>query len=120
MVKFEKMTWREFEFYVGNLYKRLGYRTQVTEAQGDGGVDVKLFKDGKRYVVQTKHYSEGHFVGRPEVQQFVGVVQGYDGGMFVTTSDFTDEALAYAQAFNYIELVNGTRLLELIDESGMY
>lgn len=63
----DKMDGRQFELYLGILFKHLGYAVKVTRAAGDFGADLVLEKDGKRIVVQAKRYSKN--VGIEAVQQ---------------------------------------------------
>ena len=54
-------------------------------------------------------------VGRPEVQQFAGVLAGQQAnrGVFITTSDFSVEAYTFVkQLGSKIVLINGQQLAE--------
>jgi len=68
---------------------------------GDEGLDGVIRQDPlglDRIYVQAKRYGVGKPVGRPEIQEFVGALHGAqaDRGIFITTSRFTPEAVAYA------------------------
>lgn len=115
--KFAEMDWRQFEEYIGWYYSHMGYQTTVTPGQNDNGVDVILRKDGKTTVVQTKCYKPGNWVGRPEVQQFVGAMLGYDAGIFITTSDFSFGAKEYAATIPRLTLINGAELARMTGHS---
>src|SRR5690242_16645676 len=54
----DKMDGRQFELYLGLLYKALGYKSEVTRLAGDYGADLILEKNGVRTVVQAKCYSK--------------------------------------------------------------
>jgi restriction system protein len=60
-------------------------------------------------------------VGRPEIQKFVGALQGQRArkGIFITTSAFTSDALKYASMIeNKVVLLDGESLAKLmIDNS---
>ena len=120
MIKTEKqfggMHWQEFEQYIGYLFRNQGYDVVVTRAQNDEGIDAVLKKDGKTYVVQAKRYKPQNIVGRPEVQAFVGAMVGYDGGIFVTTSDYSYGAKEYAKGIFLLQLINGAELLKMVEE----
>ena len=65
--------------------------------------------------VQAKRW-EGN-VGRPVVQAFAGALQGHRAhkGVMITTSDYTDDAKAYAANLSTrIVLIDGKRLAELM------
>lgn len=111
--QFHQMSPIEFEHYIGWLYEQSGYRVEVTPGSNDHGIDAKLYKDGTTTVVQVKRYGKRNMVGRPEVQQFVGSMMGYDAGIFVTTSSFTKGATEYAEQFQNLQLINGTELERL-------
>ena len=58
---------------------------------GDGGVDGVIDQDPlglERIYVQAKRYAAGNAVGRPEIQAFVGALQGVGAarGVFITTA----------------------------------
>ncbi len=112
-----RMDPEDFEHYVAALYKRQGYSAEVTQRSKDEGVDVILTdKLGRRTAIQVKRYRETGNIGRPIVQGFFGSYSTkYDAGIFVTTSDFTAEAITYAQE-NNIQLINGVGLSRLRDK----
>ncbi len=68
-------------------------------------------------MTQAKHYQHGTNVSRPELQKFVGAMIGYEGGFFVTSSDFTSGARAYAAQFgDRLVLVSGAELQQMSEE----
>jgi restriction system protein len=67
---------------------------------GDEGLDGVINQDRlglQRIYVQAKRYKDGNNIGRPEVQKFMGALQGQgaSGGVFITTSKFSHEAEDY-------------------------
>jgi len=110
-----KMSWAQFEQLIGEALRRRGF--EVTETGGrtaDGGVDLVLSKEGKRYLVQCKHWRV-QSVGVGVVRELNGVVaaRGAAGGYVVTSGVFTREAWAFAQTCA-IELIDGEKLESLI------
>lgn len=109
-----------FERVVVQLLEKMGYgQGTVTQHSADGGIDGLITTDelGFRPIcTQAKRYAANHKVGRPEVQSFVGALNGANNGVFITTSTFTTEALEYAR--NYpnatLSLIDGRRLAELM------
>ena len=102
----------EFEEYVANLYKKMGYTIEeVTKKSGDQGADVIAFKDNIKYVIQVKFYNNP--VGNKAVQEVVASIGMYkaDKGIVVTNSTFTSSAIELSQA-NNIELVDGEKIEE--------
>jgi Restriction endonuclease len=47
----------EFERFLGDLFRAMGYQSRVTKASGDQGADLIIEKFGDRTVVQAKRYS---------------------------------------------------------------
>lgn len=87
---------------------------------GDEGLDGVIRQDPfglDRIYVQAKRYSAGKPVGRPEIQEFVGALRGAqaDRGIFITTSRFTPEAVAYAdRVAARVVLIDGQALSRLM------
>ncbi len=107
-IEIRHMNWRDFEVFTGDWFRAQGY--EVTQHGGDkpdGGVDVELRKDGQLYVVQCKHYFAGGKVGVELVRALRGSMSDSNaaGGFFVTTGQYTPDAVSYAQN-NFITLIN--------------
>ena len=109
-----------FEKVVVELIAAMGYgKGKVTSRSHDGGIDGLVSTDelGFRPIyTQAKRYGKDNSVGRPMLQSFVGALNGARNGVFITTSTFTKDAIAYAQ--NYpnatISLIDGRRLADLM------
>jgi restriction system protein len=117
-----------FERLVVDLLLRMGYggtrkdAGQAIGKSGDGGVDGIIKEDRlglDAIYIQAKRW-EGS-VGRPEIQKFVGALQGQRAkkGIFITTSSFTQDAVHYASMIeNKVVLIDGEMLAQLmIDNS---
>lgn len=116
---FAQIEWRRFEAVVEALFEQAGYRTQSQTHGADGGVDIWLYSptvEGSVAVVQCKHW-QGKPVGVKELREFLGVItaQRVQNGTYATSSRFTTEALAFAQA-NGIRALDGEGLLNLIGQ----
>jgi restriction system protein len=115
-----------FERIVVDVLLRMGYggsRKEAGEAigrAGDEGIDgiIKEDKLGLDIIyIQAKCWEST--VGRPEIQKFAGALQGQRArkGIFITTSDFTKDALQYVNNIDTkIILIDGQRLAELMIE----
>lgn len=103
---------KEFEDMVAGLYRKMNYSVVQTPYVNDGGKDAILEKNGIKYYLECKRYS--HPVGRPLIQKLVGAMNGerIGSGIFVTTSDYTQEAITYAKRCN-VELIDKTKLINL-------
>lgn len=119
-----------FEKIVVDLIVAMGYggsneeAGQATKKSGDEGIDglVKEDKLGLETIyIQAKRYSKDNIVGRPAISQFLGDLQlkGARKGIFITTSDFSKQAIEAVERnkSNYsIILINGKELVELMYE----
>ena len=113
-----------FERLVIDVLIKMGYggsRKEAGQAVGktsDGGIDgiIKEDKLGLDIIyIQAKRW-EGA-VGRPEIQKFAGALQGQRAkkGIFITTSNFTKDALNYVENIDTkIIFIDGQRLVELM------
>lgn len=105
----------EYEGYVGEYYRRLGYSvTQRGGAGADGGVDLVVTKDGERLLVQCKHWKAWR-VGPQPLRELWGLVdhERAAGAVFVTSKDFTSEARAFAKG-KRLELIDGRQLAVMV------
>ncbi|MFF4245576.1 restriction endonuclease [Streptomyces sp. NPDC001822] len=92
----------EFEEAVAGLCRRDGCAdAEVVGGAGDLGADVvATLPDGRRLVVQCKRYTAGNKVGSQDLQRFGGTcyaVHGAEAAVVVTTGEFTEPALEYAE-----------------------
>jgi len=109
------VSWKDFEYLVSEAYRRQGYSVQEnTSAGADGGVDLVLFKDEERILVQCKNWRSSK-VGVSTVRELFGVVtaEGAFGGIVVCSGHFTNDALEFAMG-KPITLVDGAALTRLI------
>lgn len=52
------LTPTQFENYIEELFRSLGYKTKTVGGRGDGGIDVEAEKDGVVHYIQCKvHHS---------------------------------------------------------------
>jgi len=121
-----RITWQEFELLTAEMFRRYGYRVTVTGGGGaDNGVDLLLFKNGRRTVVQIKQYkhkarkSDGKMIpkkiGVKAIREAVGVARDHntDSVCFVALGGFGPKAIEYAKR-NRILLIDGPALLKLL------
>jgi restriction system protein len=118
-----------FEQLVVDLLTAMGYGGPqedsglVVGGGGDEGVDGVIREDRlglETIYIQAKRWQDT--VGRPEIQKFAGALQGQRArkGVFITTSSFSKDALAYASAIQTtIVLVDGRQLAELMIDHGV-
>ena len=104
------MSWRDFEFLVGEYFRRRQFTVEETKGGADGGVDLIATKDGEKYLIQCKQWKADK-VGVKVVRELLGVMvaDGATGGIVVTSGEFTEDARAFARA-NNITLLDGKEL----------
>ncbi|MGI6226705.1 MAG: restriction endonuclease [Peptococcales bacterium] len=92
------MTGSEFEKFISELFKKIGYKTLITKASGDQGVDVVAEKGGIRYAIQAKCYSG--VVSNSAIQEVVAgsIFHKCDKAIVITNSYFTSSAIELAKA----------------------
>ena len=112
------LNWKQFEELVGEAYRRKGYRVIENHQLGaDGGVDVRLEKDGFTHLVQCKHWKTQK-VGVSTIREMFGLmaVEKAAGVIVITSGDFTEEAKAFARD-KPIGLIDGKQLVSLIGQA---
>ena len=97
-----------------------GKRTGGPKDRGIDGI-MRIGELGlQKIAIQTKRYKEGSKVRVEDIQKFLGSLdeKGINDGVFITTSDFTKDAVNSAVEGNKgsknIKLINGDELAELM------
>lgn len=122
-----KLSSTEFEKLVVRLLLCMGYGNGITEAgmvtqqSNDGGIDGIIKEDQLGFsniYIQAKQWATDQTVSKPEIQKFVGALQGQQAqkGLFITTAKFSSGALQYADNLLGIKvvLVDGLTLTRLM------
>lgn len=122
----EKMDPFRFEQLVVDLLFAMGYggsreeAAKITKKGADEGIDGVINEDrlGLDVIyIQAKRW-QGN-VGRREIQSFVGALAGQQAnkGVFITTSEFSQNALDYVKGIQQkVILIDGRRLADLMIE----
>lgn len=127
----EKINTCSFEFFeklVIELLIKMGYggsreeARRATKKTGDGGIDGIINEDRlglDNIYIQAKRWKDT-VVGRPEIQKFSGALDtpGANKGIFITTSQFSKEAIEYVTSINtkHIVLIDGKQLAQYMIE----
>ncbi len=111
----KSMRWQQFEFLVGEYYRRKGY--SVTEAGGnspDGGIDLVAQKNGEKIVVQCKHW-KAYKVDVKVARELYGVMVDATASraVLITSGSFTQPAFDFV-VDKPIDLIDGPKLAKLI------
>ncbi len=109
----DKMDGRQFEHYLGVLFKNQGYTVTVTKAAGDYGADLIISKNGKKIIVQAKRYSKT--VGLKAVQEAQTAIAHYGASeaWVVSNREYSYEATELARS-KKVKLYNRDDLVEMI------
>lgn len=122
-----KLSAAEFEKLVVSLLLHMGYGNGIAEAgvvtqqSNDGGIDGIIKEDQLGFsniYIQAKQWATDQTVGKPEIQKFVGALQGQQAqkGLFITTAKFSSGASQYAGNLlgTKVVLVDGLTLTKLM------
>ena len=113
----KSMTWQEFELLVSEFFRQQGYSVKETGGGGpDGGVDLRISLNGKKFIVQCKHW-KAFKVGIKIIREQFGIMNAEvaDGVFIVTSGLFTEEAIEFANDKN-ITLIDGIKLQKIITD----
>lgn len=104
----------DFEGFVADLLRAMGYRTMISTHGGDSGIDITAYKDElpPRILVQVK--SQDSDIKETTIQSLKGAMREGDYGLFVTLSNYTKNAQKYLESTPIIRGINGTELVDLI------
>lgn len=102
------------ESLVANLLEAMGYNSTVSPQGGDRGIDIICYKGElpPRIVVQVKSYDKD--VVEKDIQALAGAKNQCDYGLFVTLSDYSENAKKYLETHSDIRGINGYELVDLL------
>lgn len=112
----------EFEHFIAQLLEAVGYRTQVTQATGDGGFDIIAHRDPlglEPPIIKVQCKRTLSAIGAPEVQKLTGTLApgGSELGLFVTLGTYSKDALHLGRTRQDLRLINGDELVRLVLEN---
>lgn len=105
--------------FIAHLLGTMGYRTRVSPEGSDGGIDIVAHKDELGFeppIIKVQVKSGDGSVGDPEVSALYGKVSSGEYGLFVTLSEFTQKAKAFAKSKSNLRLIDAEELVRLILE----
>ena len=116
-----------FEKLVVRLLLNMGYGNgiegagTITQQSNDGGIDGIIKEDQLGFsniYIQAKRWEPNTSVSKPEIQKFVGALQGQQAqkGLFITTAKFSSGAVQYADNLLGVKvvLIDGNTLTKLM------
>jgi restriction system protein len=107
----------QFEFFVAELLRCMGYFARVTPYKGDGGVDIIAHKDelgfeGPVIKVQCKQTLSS--IGGPQVQQLLGAIQNGENALFITLGEYSSDAIRIERGKSNLRLIGRTDLIKMV------
>ena len=110
----DRMSGRDFELYVADVFSILGYEAYLTPETGDQGVDIILKKNNESIAVQTKRYSTS--VGNSAVQEIIAgrIFYSCSRSLVITNNFYTKSAYELSVNDGLVELINRNGLEKLI------
>ncbi len=108
-----QVSWQQFETLLADYYRAQGYAvehvgTGLSGGESDGGIDLKLRRDGRYVVVQCKHWNAKQ-VTHNAMHELLGVMltEGATDAILVTSGEFTRAALEKSRTLPHITLIDG-------------
>lgn len=110
-----------FEALLAVYYRGAGYQVEhvgaaATGRRYDGGIDLKLRRDGRCRLVQCKRWNAFQ-VPHNDVHELLGIVltEAADDAILVTSGEFTGAAIEAARKSGRIELIDGIAVRAMLD-----
>ena len=103
--------------FIAHLLGTMGYRTRISSAGPDSGVDIIAHRDELVFqppIIKVQVKSTESSVGDPEVSSLYGKVMPGEYGLFVTLGLFTSKAKIFAAGKSNLRLVDGNELVDLV------
>lgn len=112
--------WARVEQLLADYYRGEGYAVEHCGTGGraarfDGGVDLRLRRDGETIVVQCLHWN-AYQVPHNDVHQLLGIMvnEQATGAILVTSGEFTRAAIEAATRHGHVQLVDGDDLRRML------
>lgn len=109
----------QFEHFVAHLLEAMGYLTRVTQASGDGGVDIIAYRDPlglEPPIIKVQCKRTTGSTGGPDVQKLMGTLaaNGSELGLFVTLGSYSTDARNIGRSRQDVRLINGNEFVNLV------
>jgi HJR/Mrr/RecB family endonuclease len=113
----------DFEEFIADLWQEQGWRTKVTQASNDGGIDVIASKGLIRretWAFQVKRHGPNTKVGTPDIQQYSSLPHQHrkiDRVAIISSNEFTKGAREIASKLD-VTLIGGEKLVKRCHRNG--
>ncbi len=117
--RIKALDWWDFETMIGCLYTLHGYDVLRKSLIGspDGGVDLVLHKEGKKFLVQCKHHSLARITVNT-AREIYGLMcrEKADGAILITSGSFSRPLLKEFEKNKRLQLIDSAGIMEMIEE----
>jgi restriction system protein len=107
----------QFEHFIAELLRCMGYYARVTPHTGDGGVDIIAHRDELGFqppIIKVQRKQTLSTIGGPAVQQLLGAIQSDENALFVSLGDYSSDAVRIERAKSNLRLIGAVDLVQLI------
>lgn len=115
-----RIGWDRLETMLADYYRGQGWSvdpvgTGASRTRFDGGVDLKLRKDGEYVLVQCKHWNAKQ-VTHNAVHELLGIKtnENATGAIVITSGEFTHAAHEAATRQDHVQLIDGDALRAML------
>ena len=111
------ITPEQFEQFVAELLRSMGYHVRVSKYVGDGGVDIIAHRDELGFeppIIKVQCKQVLGTISGPTVQQLLGAIQPNEHALFVTLGGYTPDAVRIERGKSNLRLISGTDLVQLV------
>ena len=109
----------EFEEEVAKVFRKQGYKAKVTKKTGDSGVDIVMYKNKKKIIVQCKHYKDNAspesvraLWGVKEVFNADDVIMVASSGVSKGSLNFIDIHKPYYTLYTLRDIINFANVVD--------
>lgn len=104
-----------FERKVADIYRALGYEAKTTKAIGEGGVDIRLWKDGAYSIVQCKNVHST--IDEPAVRKLLETMHKEEASkaILICSGGFSHKAHSFAKS-RPVELLDLNQFLKIVND----
>ena len=117
-----KLNGREFEQHIESLYKYSGFTTKLSHVGADGGIDIIVYKNNRKYAVQCKAHKEK--ISTSVVRDLYGVIcaNNFDGGYLVAISGATKPAEDFCGSLKSkkITIIDIEKILKVVSKKEQF
>jgi len=122
--KLYNMNPTEFEYFLADCWKEIGFNAKVVPDKDDLGIDVIAQRQEpwrEKHAIQAKRHKPDNTINLNTVRSYGAIdkMGDADKAFIVTTSQFTENASKVARSMD-VELIDGIELTEFVDDEELH